>query len=819
MSGNKRESEAEIKSRIIGIASSVVTKDNKTPAESAAQSKDKSINFAGIESIGERTKVRKISNRIILENGGNIERAIAIMAGLIACPNGGTTTMLNYDIPSSDEYSEQEAVAVLTEITRYLKDEVEFHNQVYGIIYRCLATDGADVELYLPNSIVAGLKDKLATTEAEKAYNSNAVNWVTKAGADKAPMLEDTITISDNPAILFKHLIAEESMRVGAVEADKKKNLDINQILKQRHVFRKKHTLDLSSSLPTESSGLLVKRLPPESVAPLHLNGPDEPAVRYVVLIDPATGHPIRIEDDLDFYKDFQTGKGDNKNSERFRMLGNTVGMKDFVSNNTTNSLDRVYNGFRDQIADGVSRALIENTYGQQYSIEQDDQIIDIMFHRLLKKQGVQVLVLNPENVSYIAAERNRFGIGESLISKTEALALMYITLFHAQFLANLDSSIPRKKVIATMSEYDTDQEKTLEQMLGEVANSQKSPMNFDVRAMGNRDLLDNLARHGMQVEIENISDTSDIPNFNLRFEDIKRNIETVEPDFLERINNQLVQKIKMSPEIVDNSNSPEFSSQVARDNDITKRQMSEYVSTFNGEFGDRGVKRVMNNQQLMMILKNKIGGDESTRDEKLFAMLSRFTATLPEEDSASMEEDLERIEKLSSALDAILDDVMPDWIPDALMDAEVEEIDSLRQVVKAGLMRDYIIRNNAFRGLIERITTGDIEATISNEFEIAGNLAKIIALNSEKLKAVSAGIVKRREIAEAKALAKAEKEQEKLNPEPVVTPEPAADPEPEPDPVVDNPEEDVIPEEDVVVDPPVEDEEDNIPNFEDPQV
>lgn len=796
--------ESDVAARIDRVSQRMVAQSNKS-VEQEATSHGKNISFGALESHSQTQISDKISNQVILESNPQMARAIEILTGLIVCPNGGSTTVLHFDanVTYADEKYKKDAAAVCQVLDDHFTNVVKLQAEVYEMVYQSLATDGAYVTVFIPDSNITRVFDEAGLESGIKEiYNSDKVGVTSDDNNELIKVTQDIriLTVPETK----RYINALKASNVGN-ESEKNKAAGVNaaRIMRKRRLVRKNPTLHLDMGKGgDEAHSPLIKRIPSEAIKPMVFKGEADDPYAHVIIVD-EDGYPVEIEEEIDFDKDLRQMSGSTAQDQQIKLIANNFSQMKTKSVSTMRQLHQEFNSILEK---DIFESLVDGTYTEKYKLKDDDVISTIMFHRMLKKQKTRLLFVPDHLVSYFCFDTDRYGVGRSLISKTKALSNIYTVMFYANFIGSLSNAIPHKKVNIDFDEEDIDQNQSLEMVINELILSKVGSFDFDFR--GPSDVIRNLQKHGIQFDLNNV-DNGDLPNMNINIEDMKKDNRPVDPTFLELITKLLSMRIGFSPDLIDNSFRPEFSSQVVRDNDLTARQISQYIVTAGEKLTDRVLKQTSNDPNIIAKCLEVMDGKEEGKEERLEQVLMNLNVSLPTADNSSINEKMEIIEDNIKVIKLIVDTLFPNNMVDGIDNMSVEHMDGIREMALSYFLQDYIRRNSSFKGIVDKVRSAEgIKEILDGESASKEVLMEVFAEYAEKI------MVKDRTM--DKKLTEAEEElEEKLNGGT------APEEEEEVDPTLDNPVEEEEGGNDLpnLDDPELEEEEEDTGGGEDPEV
>ncbi len=677
--------------------------------------------------IHDRTKAK-----VLLQMAPTLRRAIQILTGMIACPEGGVKTKLLYTIGEVEGLSPEVKTKLLTCIKAYCNDVVKLEDTLHDMIYRTISEEGADVEVYLPFSMV----QTLLGVESDGTIPPDSV--------DKPPVIvysEKThISFSNDMKQLTKTTLPLKGREVLGTEAD---SADTVTRAQQRLTRISREVLSLNTVGNTpDVSGTIIRKGDASSIIPIEYNG--KPLV-YIGILDDM-GHFLTNTDRGDFIDlmgDTEMGEGDN---DAYGMLKSDA-EKDKPETN------KRFKELRNQIESDVIAQLfqVDEKGNKRNSAIQgvikslgDENVLDILTARSLAALKTRVIMIDPEYVSYFALLTNDNGRGINIITDNSSIIILHVTLLYAKILSELENSIPQTKARVRLDPNDTMGDETLRDILGTLTDDITPEYKFNYK--GNSPLFKSLAAINTSIEVENV-DLAGVPNMDVKIERTNRDVQASSSDLLELVGKFANQAIGVSSENVDSSYGERFKLQVTRDNDITNRQLALYTGRVNTCITERGVKRISHNDTIWhklcaiidktdsepeegQVVSGLIEGTEAPEttdlpeetpkptpnippEDMLISVLAKLGIELPEPASTQLEGFEESMTKVTGALDTYIDAAITDAMTDSGSLVDRDAMGAMRSIIKGACVRSYAATTGAFDGIGLDLTTIDSMSNI----------------------------------------------------------------------------------------------------------
>ncbi len=655
----------------------------------------------GVEDMRDESKNAQVARskaRILKKMSPTLDRGLQILSGMIACPEGGVRTNLNYSFGDIEGLSEERRNQVLATLKDYFDNQLDLENTLHDMVYKVISETGADVEVYIPMTLV---DEVLGLESTGYVGNVSAVKDTMKYNEHQMFITNSMSALTQTPLNLSSNIRGNEN------ESGMSRLSRVN-----------KTTLALRRAEKPGVDGVVVRTTTGEAIIPIKYNGR---VIRYVALLD-EMGSFVTSSDSTAFV-DLMSSVDDTSEKGQYDILGHDAGLA------RRNEAEDKIKTIREGIEDDVIKAILgsdKDGSGLDSVIESlgEENVIDILTARAMAAKKTRVIMLDPEYVSYFSLIENDNGRGITIIEDNSSIILLHVTLLYAKILSELESSIPKTVAEVTLDENDENSEATLKDIMGELSMSAIPDYNIDYS--GNRELFRSLSKMNTHVKVLN-ADVPGMPNMDVSIERTQKDVRGPSSDVLESVGRFATQTLGISSENVDNSYNERFKLQVTRDNDITSRQLMRYVSAVDNCITDRGRKRVCHNDELWNELINIIGSQNA--EDKLMEIMATLSIKLPELTSSKFENLSLNMEKIRTSIEDYIEMAIPDTVIDNGSRIDSDSLDTMREMVTGAVMRAYAANADLFGGLGMDLTSmAGIAEVVNGELEEYGDEFKHMA-------------------------------------------------------------------------------------------
>lgn len=731
------------------------------------------INFnrSTLQTIYEKIRNLRENNKNIIKLFPDVELAIQILISSILSPKKMTDIQLNFKLDGTFKIDPNALTEILELIKDYILKEYELEDKLPEILREALFNSGAYVLAIIPESSVDEIinTDLIASysTEEFKLRSSLLIKSITRPinilniqrdeavefnpsnvsleSFSKYLASQANVYITDNFNVLKFGKIKEritKSLITNSVRKNSSISLESMDKLNYLDLFRQKETVIKDKELETvklktetkrKSIGKpMVVKFPTEAVIPVFIPGNESEHIGYFVLLD-EDGKPLVTEltntdiDKLNHFVNFN----DNTQSIQspIRKAYNNL-----IYNNTKDvNVSDLFEIYKDILEQQLYNSIKNSLYGSDVTISNKNDIYFLMFTRALAEQKTILLFIPKELVIYFAFYYNEIGVGKSLLENLTILSSLRAILLFARVMAYAKQSIDVTKVNISLDPNDPDPEKTIEQVQDAVL---KLRQNFFPLGINNPiDLVNWIQRAGLQFSYEN---NPLLPNIKIDFENQNLTHTIPNSDLEEELRKQTIIALGLSPETVDNGFSPEFATTVVNNNILLSKRIAIYQKTLKKHLSKLVSVIIYNDEEL----RNKL---RSSLLDKLQTLSANFTdeennlytqnkaefieyyidkigealyIDLPKPENTNIANLSAEYDLYKENLEKVIDSIISPEIFDANISGELANyIDTIKNVYKHHLLRQWMINNNYYPEVFDITITNKEEADNIIEF------------------------------------------------------------------------------------------------------
>jgi len=497
------------------------------------------------------------------------------------------------------------------------------------------------------------------------------------------------------------------------------------------------HMMVLPSAFnkPRRSVGRpLVMRLPSESVIPVYVPGDEKKHIGYFVLID-ADGNPVNKESQKQDQDGLAGLLASQNNNQNMNSLLIDRAKKNMVANNASPTLDNIAAVYASIVENDLLERLNNGLYGANVEIGKNEEIYRIMVARALRAKFTRLVYVPIDFASYFAFDYFPNGVGKSYLDDVKNLTSIRAILLFAKTMAQVKAAINVTKVTMSLDPNDPDPQKTIEIGMHEVAKMRQ--MYFPLGINSPVDLADWIQRAGIEFAFEN---HPGIPETKFQFDTDNFKHEIPDNELDDALRKQTYMAFGLTPEMVDNGFNAEFATTVVQNNILLSKRIMNLQDIFTAQLTAH-VHRVVNNDEviregLRKLLKENRGQLEKTMSDEDKALLTanetnfienvidryieNLVVQLPRPDVTTLDTQSEAFEKYEAAVEKAIEF----WVSTAVIPNDVagnvsSNMDSIKGVLKAYYMRNWMATNNYLPELAEMVTADEDAKPILDLFEV----------------------------------------------------------------------------------------------------
>ena len=705
----------------------LLIRSNQQPAGSVGRDRKIELDKESVDRKVNQIGTAQMDADALMQILPDIELCKQVLIGVILSPKDMYSTEVGFTADA--ELFDGEIIRGFLEVVeKYVVRKYNLNDRLEKILESALFKDGSYPIVILPENNLdriinqtynPGMEDyanQLYRKSTDSGYGllgrldkvSNESHGQSQAQFEE--LIFPNITVTDNFNVL-KHNSLDRKIRQSKLESMFSNEAftgmtddEIEQLYnKPTNVANQNAAVVLDATTTGNKGCPLTIALPSSSVIPVATPGrPDEHVGYFVVLNE--KGMPVDSNVSRNYLDEFRSrynaGSSD-ENSDVMQQVKIAMG----VGNN--GKLDAVEDKHLDVfgpiITNQLENLLRNGMYDEELSFDLTQNIKRLMLTRALGNRRTQLLFVPKELMVYIAFDYDKDGVGVSLLQKTSIIGSMRMALALAHNMGQLKNAIPRRKVSVEFDEDDPDPSKTIAQVQNLLL--QQSIKSYPLAANSPTDMQ--AALQNSAIDMSFTGDAPGLPKTKVEFEDWASQDQGGNPEYAEELRKQHIMGLKLNPEMVDPSQSPDYAVEVVNNNLMMSktvrhlqktitRHLTDFVRKFcrySGDFKRECIKVI---EERRRAIDDEIYGQHSVA-EFIDAFLDTVEVTLPSPDRSRVEQQTTAFEQYSQLLDACLTAyISADLIPPEMLGNDAKgTVEQAIAVVKAKYQRDWMAENN----------------------------------------------------------------------------------------------------------------------------
>ena len=658
----------------------------------------------------------------------NIKIAIEIMTSSILSPN--TMTGEDYNLTLKNKLLPLDIVGTITNtIKEHVDAHYKFKDKLYEIIEESIYTKGSYCELILPPDLIVDMYTKIE--KAQRKLSAGVEDFMhnfdylsTSSILNKSRLKRDfkaieeknelasLINVSENFTYFIKDKVVDKLL-------NNSYNYGIDMGLEDATVLDTVLMLDDNIEIENDFKIAFTKKIPNNSVIPIADKDNPKKHYGYFVILN-NTGTPIST-DDLNVPTNkhlinFGLADENKKVSEGEKIIKKAKSGLTSITKKTPD-LDNK-NEMIESLVSSKIQATLKNSLLKDlvnYDIEFKEELINLIYKKIESNEKVNIVFVPNKYLMYYAINYRENGTGKSILEDILLLASIKAMLFLTRISAYIRGSIVITDIKVELDEDDPEPEKTLAKVLNYVKRSRQ--MQLPMGMMKVNDLVDWLHNVGFKITATHPS----LPRFELDYDENTLPINVPDSELEELLEKYISLTLGVTPEMIDNSFSPDFATTIVANNVLMTRRVYMKQKLLNPLLTEN-IRKYLQNDPILYnkimsliednipsikkkIKKTSINSELKKRIEKInkktfvawvFKEINRnLEVNLPKPELQEDDPNVELLDKLSSKLDTVLDVILSDDMFDSeLLGDLADKVESQKKILKGLIVYKWMTEN-----------------------------------------------------------------------------------------------------------------------------
>lgn len=678
-------------------------------------------------------------NKTILEILPETRAAINLMVSTIKSPQTLIGTDLIWETPETPEGVEWSG-NYMAELSKWFEKEWGIDTRIQKILWNCLAYTGSHPIVVVPETVVDDiingndlnhevlaaenwegndifkglpfslLDDKISNLDFPDEGVLAAESFVEgkeSLTTELTRLVKSSLFFTDNIDILKKPRLLKARADAQAREVRTRNQLGVlasesyAQIEnKEKSRFRTRRygnnpllKLEVKSNYDRlVGEGIIIE---PSSTAliPVSENGP------YFLLLN-SNGKPITVEESESEYNTLNTiMNSGSQGAQLMQKLNNvTTGGFNIEKGKAELTVERIRKTYDNIFDEMCEKVFSTNQETANVKLPEGSEFYNILLSRALKGMRTNILFVPSDMVTYFCFDRNKYGVGESLLSKNKLLASMRASLKLADVLSGINSSIPRRSATIKIDPKDEEAPVTREVAINELIERRLTEIPW-TNGISTSKITSALVRASTDVTVEH----PDLPSTSIDVNDTQRDIKKPDRDLDERLRKEWFQALDTQPELIEAAFKPEFAIEYVSKNalyskmiinrqDILEPQLTDIIRKISWLVPE--VYRIIDDNLTITTMPAGI-----TKADVVEYIIFNLSVSLPKPDGAK----LDSIEKAYKTFSDFCEDAVEAYVSqdmlDRMMDGDVVSDDAMKAIHANIVMmckREWLEQNNS---------------------------------------------------------------------------------------------------------------------------
>jgi len=627
--------------------------------------------------------------------------------------------------------------AMLGILSKHMNKVYNVKDKLTTMVDDALFNTGSYCELFIPENVISDMLNSKLTSDVE------ALDILTSTSLDMEYIQVDgentSVSIGTEMSI-FNTNIAKD------IKPDMTKDMDVegkDELKSIKKLFLKAKvrkegidTLNIKTidDVDRASIGIpLIVKIPSESIIPITTGYDSSKHIKYILMLD-EQGNPLKYE-----------GGEDELAGKSHKDVLEAALAKQQSDEDTTKKL-KVSNKV---IFDTITKSILSKVQnGTTYSITEDmlNIVYYMAFTRHLAETKTRFIILEPDNVNYLAFDYRNNGTGKSMLERLGPLVSMRATLLMTRMNANIDNSITKFKVVANIDSKDKKYKRTAANIIQAAYNSRSSNMLFNVRDLNTLNSL--ISRAGIFFQINH----EKLPNMDIDFENINTDKREPDTDFYDILKKDSLKSFGLTPENIEDATGDEYATGLKIKSALFYRRIEPKRYTFNLFLTSYVGKAINNDSYITRLLLEYIEANyknilkysnldkdelkeikKYSQDSVIIYILQEFKndllVHLPNEEPIENNALNEAYNSYKDRLEEYMETMFsPEALPDEFIGEVGGKLDAIKGAVHNTLLRKWMSDNNYMAEVVNVFDIDDKGVSRNSAAEeFIGYLKKVI--------------------------------------------------------------------------------------------
>lgn len=472
----------------------------------------------------------------------------------------------------------------------------------------------------------------------------------------------------------------------------------------------------------------LVQRIPSEAVIPVHLPEDETNPIGYFLLTDDE-GHFLSTKTQSGAIAQAQSNlvMGQNTSTTASSSLTSLLIQKaknNLATNNRVTHLEEVASIYAQIVEQDLIKRLRNGMMGVETTISKNQEVYRMMLARSMQSMLTRLVYVPKEMFTYMAFKHHDNGVGKSLLDDIKVLCSMRAILLFARVQAEAKSSIAITDVTMELDPRSPDPMKDIEMATDLISRTRQQY--FPLGTNSPNDLLEWIHRAGFQLHF---SGHPHLPDTKFNFE--TKNFDRQEPNMEldEMLKKQCYMALNLQPEVMEAGFTGEFATTTITNNILLTKRIVQFQEAFSKMLSTHCQKIILSDMTILREVAGEMKNDwdqivaaEDDKEKSDYAVnpsmwkqrylekvVKELEVTFPKPEMSAFKTQYDAFKVYETAVDESL----IYWLSADMMTEEINgqistHIDTLKNILKAHFMREWMSKEGYMTELADIVTLGD---------------------------------------------------------------------------------------------------------------
>jgi len=322
-----------------------------------------------------------------------------------------------------------------------------------------------------------------------------------------------------------------------------------------------------------------------------------------------------------------------------------------------------------------------------ELSVSASNEVYALMLTRALAGIPTVLMFVPPELVTYYAFDKNKLGIGVSILEETKDYGLLRATLMISMVMSSIKNGVGHSKLSIELDDDDPDAPTTIDQVMQNHAGYQVNLFHDSFRSFP--EIAESLQRAGVELEVTG-GDT--FPGTKSSLEDASRDHQTPDTDLLDTLRRWEYSGWGVQPEMIDSTLEGELATSVVSRSTMFAKTVIGYASISGSHLSHFVRYYIFSSGKLIKKIKEEYPDEEDRRK-----FINSIEVKHPMPDLVKIKAQSDALEEYTNLVESVTRSAVSEDMLSELMDGDIDAsvMESIRNSFSSAIIRDWIKDQN----------------------------------------------------------------------------------------------------------------------------